>query len=96
VGCAHPHLQRGKRMLDRLATYSRRSHSLGALPQGGSVLIENLDIYVLDFVLWYHFNLRFADGVELKGSFNIGKAYALIKTTSAIVLCLGPMATISH
>ena len=60
---------------DRVVETSRTSRWLGVLPQGGSVLIEELDIGILDFVLWYHFDLEFADGVELKAW--IGKAYAL-------------------
>jgi hypothetical protein len=62
---------------DRLVETSRTSRYLGVLPQGGSVLIEELDIGILDFVLWYHFDLGFADGVDLKAWFQIGKAYAL-------------------
>jgi hypothetical protein len=62
---------------DRLVETSRTPRYLGVLPQGGSVLIEELDMGILDFVLWYHFDLGFADGVDLKAWFEIGKAYAL-------------------
>jgi hypothetical protein len=41
------------------------------------VFLEELDIYILDFVLWYHLDLTFADDVRLKTWFQIGKAYAL-------------------
>ena len=74
---------------DRVVETSRTSRYLGVLPQGGSVLIEHLDIYILDFVLWYHFDLGFADGVDLKAWFNIGKAYALNKNNLRYCPVLG-------
>jgi hypothetical protein len=64
---------------DRVVETSRTSRSLGALLQGGSVLIEELDIGILDFVLWYHFDLSFADDVKVEAWFQIGKAYDLQK-----------------
>jgi hypothetical protein len=62
---------------DSVSELDRLSRSLGPLSRGRSVLMEDLDIYILDFVLWYHLDLTFADQVQLKASFQIGKAYAL-------------------
>jgi hypothetical protein len=62
---------------DSVSELDRLSKSLGPLSRGRSVLMEDLDIYILDFVLWYHLDLIFADQVQLKASFQIGKAYAL-------------------
>jgi hypothetical protein len=56
---------------------NRVTRSLGALRRRESVLIEELDIGILDFVLWYHLDLSFADGVKLEAWFHIGKAYDL-------------------
>jgi hypothetical protein len=52
---------------DRLIELNRVTKSLGALRRGSAV----------DFALWYHFDMVFADGVELKSWFQINKAYAL-------------------
>ena len=62
---------------DSVSELDRLSRSLGPLSRGRSVLMEDLDIYILDFVLWYHLDLIFADQVQLKASFQIGKADAL-------------------
>ena len=62
---------------DTVTELNRLTRSLGPLEQGEHILIEPLDIGILDFVLWYHFNLRFADDFQLKAWFEIGKAYAL-------------------
>jgi hypothetical protein len=56
---------------------NRLTRSLGELRRGNAVLIEELDIGILDFFLWYHFNLHFADDVQLKAWFSINKAYSL-------------------
>jgi hypothetical protein len=62
---------------DRLSELNRMTRSLGPVTRGSFVLLEELDIYILDFVLWYHLGLIFADEVRLKAWFEIGKAYAL-------------------
>jgi hypothetical protein len=62
---------------ERLVELNRITRPLGELRRSGSVLIEELDIGILDFVLWYHLDLSFSDDVKLEAWFQIGKAYAL-------------------
>jgi hypothetical protein len=53
------------------------SKNLGPLIRGQAILLGELDFEMLDFVLWYHFNISFADGVQLDASFSIHKAHSL-------------------
>jgi hypothetical protein len=62
---------------EMLVELNRLTRSLGPLKRGQALLLEELDYEMLDFVLWYHLDLYFADGVQLKTSFSIEKAYSL-------------------
>lgn len=50
---------------------------LGPLQRGKGELVEELDYEMLDYVLWYHLDICFSDGLRLKASFTINKAYSL-------------------
>jgi hypothetical protein len=50
---------------------------LGPLQRGRAAMVEELDYEMLDYVLWYHLDICFSDGIRLKASFTINKAYSL-------------------
>jgi hypothetical protein len=62
---------------DTVIELNRLTKDLGPLKQGGSLLFEELDFGMLDFVLTYYFQLTFYDEVQIEGSFSIDKAYSL-------------------
>jgi hypothetical protein len=62
---------------EMLVELNRVIRSLGPLKRGQALLLEELDYEMLDFVLWYHLDLYFADGARLKASFSIDKAHSL-------------------
>jgi hypothetical protein len=62
---------------EMLVELNRVIRSLGPLKRGQALLLEELDYEMLDFVLWYHLGLYFADGARLKASFSIDKAHSL-------------------
>jgi hypothetical protein len=62
---------------DTVVELNRITRSLGPLSRGGYILIEPLDYGILDYVLWYHFDLRFVDNIKLKAWFSINKGYSL-------------------
>jgi hypothetical protein len=62
---------------EMLVELNRLTRSLGPLKCGQVLFLEELDYGMLDFVLWYHLDLYFADGARLKASFSIDKAYSL-------------------
>ncbi len=62
---------------DTVTELNRLTKNLGPLKQGGSLLFEELDFGMLDFVLTYYFQLTFYDEVQIEGSFSIDKAYSL-------------------
>jgi hypothetical protein len=53
------------------------SKKLGPLGRGQTLLLETLNFEMLDFGLWYNFDILFSDGVELKAGFTISKAHSL-------------------
>jgi hypothetical protein len=55
----------------------RGERTFGPLKHGQSLLLEELDFGMLDFVLRHHVRLTFSDGGQAQGSFRIDKAYSL-------------------
>jgi hypothetical protein len=62
---------------DELVELNRLTKNSGPLRRGESLLLEELDFGMLDFVLPYHLSLTFSDGGQVEGSFSIDKAYSL-------------------
>jgi hypothetical protein len=62
---------------ESLIELNRWTKRLGALKSGGSLFIENLDYGMLDFVLWYHFDITFCDDARLKAWFQMTKGRSL-------------------